>query len=151
MLILSSVLIVGGIGMSIAMVIVAAVETGSICFLVKLTSANKLTETPLIGTGDTAHKSKPVGIALVFLLFFFSMFYKPSWGATVWIWTTEIFSMNVRGQAVGMASQTQNVANAILQQFFPTFLKNKGFYAFYFFAVSNQPSPSGFLTNTLRV
>ena len=37
--------------------------------------------------------------------------------------------MNVRAQAVGMASQTQNIANAIVQQFFPTFLKNCGFYA----------------------
>lgn len=45
------------------------------------------------------------------------------------VWTSEIFSMNVRAQAVGMASQTQNVANAIVQQFFPTFLANCGFYA----------------------
>ena len=33
-----------------------------------------------------------------------------------------------------MASQTQNVANAIVQQFFPIFLENCGFYAFYMFA-----------------
>ncbi|GLA79907.1 hypothetical protein AtubIFM56815_000711 [Aspergillus tubingensis] len=59
---------------------------------------------------------------------------KPSWGATIWIWTSEVFSMNVRAQAVGMATQTQNVANAIVQQFFPTFLNNCGFYAFYMFA-----------------
>jgi hypothetical protein len=36
-----------------------------------------------------------------------------------------------------MASQTQNVANAIVQQFFPTFLNNCGFYAFYMFAGIN--------------
>lgn len=45
--------------------------------------------------------------------------------------------MNVRAQAVGMASQTQNVANSIVQQFFPTFLANCGFYAFYMFAGIN--------------
>lgn len=45
--------------------------------------------------------------------------------------------MNVRAQAVGMASQTQNVANAIFQQFFPIFLRNCGFYAFYMFAGIN--------------
>ena len=45
--------------------------------------------------------------------------------------------MNVRAQAVGMASQTQNIANSIVQQFFPTFLKNCGFYAFYMFAGIN--------------
>jgi hypothetical protein len=45
--------------------------------------------------------------------------------------------MNVRAQAVGMASQTQNIANAIVQQFFPIFLDNEGFYAFYMFAGIN--------------
>jgi hypothetical protein len=45
--------------------------------------------------------------------------------------------MNVRAQALGMASQTQNVANAIFQQFFPIFLNNDGFYAFYMFAGVN--------------
>lgn len=45
--------------------------------------------------------------------------------------------MNVRAQAVGMASQSQNVANAVVQQFFPIFLNNCGFYAFYMFAGIN--------------
>jgi sugar phosphate permease len=49
----------------------------------------------------------------------------------------EIFSMNIRAQAVGMASQSQNVANAVVQQFFPIFLNNCGFYAFYMFAGIN--------------
>jgi hypothetical protein len=62
---------------------------------------------------------------------------KPSWGATVWIFTAEIFSMNIRAQAVGMCSQTQNVVNSVVQQFFPIFLKNEGFYAFYMFAGIN--------------
>ncbi|KAJ5135305.1 uncharacterized protein N7515_004583 [Penicillium bovifimosum] len=111
-------LVVGGIGMGLCMIIVSAVET----------------ETPSLANGS---KSEPVGISIVFLLFLFIFFYKPSWGATVWIWTSEIFSMNVRAQAVGMASQTQNVANAIVQQFFPIFLDNEGFYAFYMFAGIN--------------
>lgn len=110
-------LILGGIGMGICMIIVAAVET----------------ETPTV----EGRKSEGVGISIVFLLFLFILFYKPSWGATVWIWTAEVFSMNVRAQCVGMASQTQNVANAIFQQFFPIFLDNDGFYAFYFFAGIN--------------
>ncbi|KAL2828470.1 general substrate transporter [Aspergillus cavernicola] len=110
-------LIIGGIGMGLCMIIVASVET----------------QTPSPDGG----KSESVGISIVFLLFLFIFFYKPSWGATVWIWTSEVFSMNVRAQAVGMASQTQNVANAIVQQFFPTFLDNCGFYAFYMFAGIN--------------
>ncbi|KAF2221122.1 general substrate transporter [Elsinoe ampelina] len=110
--------IVGAIGMGCCMLIVAPVKT----------------ETPNLPNGG---KSLPVGIAIVFLLFLFAFFYKPSWGATTWIWTSEIFSMNVRAQAVGMASQTQNIANSIVQQFFPTFLANCDFYAFYMFAGIN--------------
>lgn len=109
--------IVGGIGMGICMVIAATVET----------------QTPTFNGA----KSQPVGIAIVFVMFLFAFFYKPSWGATVWIYTAEIFSMNVRAQAVGMCSQTQNVANSIVQQFFPLFLQNEGFYAFYMFAGIN--------------
>ncbi|KAJ5806523.1 uncharacterized protein N7503_004125 [Penicillium pulvis] len=111
-------LIGGSIGMGLCMIIVSAVET----------------ETPNMANGA---KSESVGISIVFLFFLFILFYKPSWGATVWIWTAEVFSMNVRAQAVGMASQTQNVANTIFQQFFPIFLNNDGFYAFYLFAGIN--------------
>ncbi|OAK98957.1 general substrate transporter [Phaeosphaeriaceae sp. SRC1lsM3a] len=109
--------IVGGVGMGICMLIAATVET----------------QTPSVG----GTKSQPVGIAIVFIMFLFAFFYKPSWGATVWIFTSEIFSMNVRAQAVGMCSQSQNVVNSIVQQFFPIFLKNEGFYAFYMFAGIN--------------
>lgn len=105
------VLIVGACGMAVCMLAVALVGL----------------KTPTLAGGT---KSEPVGISIVFLLFFFILFYKPSWGATVWIWTSEVFSMNVRAQAVGMASQTQNVANSILQQFFPTFLKKEGFVSY---------------------
>jgi MFS family permease len=110
--------IVGGIGMGICMLVAATVET----------------QTPYLPDGS---KSQPVGIAIVFIMFLFALFYKPSWGATVWIFTAEIFSMNIRAQAVGMCSQTQNVVNSIVQQFFPVFLKNEGFDAFYMFAAIN--------------
>lgn len=68
---------------------------------------------------------------------FSSFFYKPSWGAGVWMWTSEIFSVNVRSQAVGMASQCQNVANTIFQQFFPTFLAKTGLKCLFFFVAIN--------------
>lgn len=41
--------------------------------------------------------------------------------------------MNVRAQAVGMASQCQNVANLIFQQCFPQFLKKAKWLTFEFF------------------
>ncbi|KUJ07324.1 major facilitator superfamily transporter sugar [Mollisia scopiformis] len=96
---------------------------------------------PIIGleTPDTAAggKSEPVGIAIVAMLFLFIFFYKPSWGATTWIWTSEIFSMNVRSQAVGMCSQMQNVAQSVFNQFFPTFYNNCGLKSFFFFMTTN--------------
>lgn len=53
------------------------------------------------------------------------------------MWTSEVFSLNVRAQAVGMCSQSQNVANAIFAQFFPVFLANVGLKCFFFFFATN--------------
>ncbi|KAL0944511.1 sugar transporter [Colletotrichum truncatum] len=111
-------LLIGAAGMGLAMIAAAAT----------------VTETP---SGPGGVKERPVGIATVFLMFFFALFYKPSWGATVWIWTSEIFSMNVRAQAIAMASQSQAVSSTILQQIFPIFLDKKGFYAMYMFGGIN--------------
>ncbi|CAG8972358.1 hypothetical protein HYALB_00005026 [Hymenoscyphus albidus] len=109
--------IVGAAGMALCMMIVPIVGL----------------ETPDIDGG----KSLPVGISIVFLLFLFIFFYKPSWGATTWIWTAEVFSMNVRTQAVGMCSQMQNVAQCIFNQFFPIFYENCGLKSFFFFMTAN--------------
>ncbi|EGU72815.1 hypothetical protein FOXB_16677, partial [Fusarium oxysporum f. sp. conglutinans Fo5176] len=111
-------LLIGVAGMAVCMFAVAAV----------------VTETPTLEDGS---KSSSVGIATVFLMFLFALFYKPSWGATVWIWTSEIFSMNVRAQAVAMTTQCQSIASIILQQIFPIFLTEKGFYAMYMFGAIN--------------
>ncbi|KAI1050713.1 hypothetical protein LB507_009221 [Fusarium sp. FIESC RH6] len=97
-------------------------------------AAAVVTETPTLEDGS---KPQSVGIATVFLLYLFALFFKPSWGATVWIWTSEIFSMNVRAQAVAMTTQCQSIASIILQQIFPIFLGNEGFYAMYMFGAIN--------------
>ncbi|KAF2621970.1 MFS sugar transporter-like protein [Macroventuria anomochaeta] len=110
--------LVGAVGMAACMITAAAV----------------VTETP---GSLSAGKPRSVGIATVFLMFLFAFFFKPSWGATVWIWTGEIFSMNVRNQAIAISSQFQNVANVCLQQAFPVFLANEGFYAMYMFGAIN--------------
>ncbi|KAI0852933.1 general substrate transporter [Daldinia vernicosa] len=114
--------IVGAIGMGICMLIVPIIG---------------MTTPDVVGATGTATKTEPVGIAIVFLLFLFIFFYKPSWGATTWIWTSEVFSMNVRAQAVGMCSQMQNVANTIFQQFFPIFLAREGLKCLFFFMAAN--------------
>jgi predicted MFS family arabinose efflux permease len=88
----------GAIGMALCMLIVPLIgEQTYSTFLFILISSTGL-ETPTLAGGT---KTEPVGIAIVFMLFLFIFFYKPSWGATTWIWTSEIFSMNVRSQAVG--------------------------------------------------
>lgn len=75
--------IVGAIGMAMCMLIFATVgiATPNKYYLVKGVS--------------TITKDQPIGIGLTFLLFLFIFFYKPTWGATTWIWTAEVFSMNV--------------------------------------------------------
>lgn len=105
-------LITGGAIMAIAMLIIAIVETH-----VKPTYT--------------------IGCVTAFLFFFYELGYKPSWGAMVWCVTSEVFPLNVRANAVGAASQFQNVANAIVNQFFPTFLSHKGFQAMYLFFAIN--------------
>jgi sugar porter (SP) family MFS transporter len=109
---------VGAVGMGVCMLLVAVVGL--------------TTPTTVDGT-----KPQSVGIAIVFLFFLFAFFYKPSWGATTWIFTAEIFSMNIRAQAVGMCSQMQNVGNTIFQQFFPIFLAREGLRCLFFFMAVN--------------
>lgn len=102
--------ILGGAGMAVSMIVFASVGVAT---------PNSFY---MSGGKETLTKEQPVGIALTFLLFLFIFFYKPTWGATTWIWTSEVFSMNVRAQAVGMCSQWQNVSNLVFNQFFPIFL-----------------------------
>ncbi|KAH6669473.1 major facilitator superfamily transporter sugar [Halenospora varia] len=117
----------GAIGMAICMLIVPMIGLETPNIAVK-SAAGKI-------TGYT--KTEPVGIAIVAMLFLFIFFYKPSWGATTWIWTSEIFSMNVRTQAVGMCTQMQNVAQCVFNQFFPIFYANCGLKSFFFFMTTN--------------
>lgn len=72
--------IVGGIGMAVCMLAFASVGVATPNSYYAVKGVQTLT------------KEQPVGIALTFLLFLFIFFYKPTWGATTWIWTSEIFS-----------------------------------------------------------
>ncbi|KAJ3132826.1 hypothetical protein HK100_004964 [Physocladia obscura] len=78
-----------------------------------------------------------LGIGLAVILFIFIFFYKPTWGATTWIYTGEIFPIVVRAQAVGIASQTQNIASLILGQLFPIMFTDWSFNVFFFFTAVN--------------
>ncbi|KAL3487686.1 general substrate transporter [Aspergillus germanicus] len=82
-------------------------------------------------------KSYSVGVGIATLAFAFAFFFKPSWGAVVWIYTSEIFPMHVRAQGTGMSVQMQGVANTIFQQFFPIFFRNEGLKTFFFFMTTN--------------
>ncbi|WOO85423.1 putative quinate permease [Vanrija pseudolonga] len=83
------------------------------------------------------HRTRSVGIGVAALFFLFVLFYKPSWGATVWIYSADIFSTDVRAHAISFCSQTQSTVGTIVGQFFPIFLKKTGFYCFFFFAGMN--------------
>ncbi|KAJ3132825.1 hypothetical protein HK100_004963 [Physocladia obscura] len=88
---------------------------------------------------DTASdkKSYSLGVGLAVILFIFIFFYKPTWGATTWIYTGEIFPIVVRAQAVGIATQTQNIASLILGQVFPIMFTDWSFNVFLFFTAVN--------------
>lgn len=113
-----SLLLIGAVGQGLAIMIVAVVG---------------ITQ-PVDASG---HRSYGVGVGIASLFFLFAFFYKPTWGATVWVYTADIFSTDVRAHAISMSAQTQSVVNTILNQFFPTFLANCGFYTFFFFAGMN--------------
>ncbi|KAL0088643.1 sugar transporter [Phycomyces blakesleeanus] len=76
-------------------------------------------------------KSFAIGVALVLVLFLFTFFYKPGWGATTWIYTSEIFPMRVRGTAVAICTNTQSVGGLVMGQAFPSMFTTMGFYSFY--------------------
>ncbi|KAJ3378769.1 hypothetical protein HDU84_007313, partial [Entophlyctis sp. JEL0112] len=88
---------------------------------------------------DTASdpKAYSLGVGLAVILFLFIFFYKPTWGATTWIYTGEVFPIVVRAQAVGIASQTQNIASLILGQLFPIMFNAWSFNVFFFFTAIN--------------
>ena len=95
-----------------------------------LGAATLVTQSP-----GVAGESKSVGVGAGTVVFFFAFifFYKPSWGATVWIYMGEMFPMVARANGVAFGTQAQNVANLILQQGFPALLNKAGFYSFYMF------------------
>ena len=100
----TTMLIVAGIGQGVMLLIAATVY---------VTTPN------ILGEDGAISKTTGVGAALVLSLFLFTFFYKPGWGATVWIYSSEIFPMSVRGTAVSVCTNTQNVSNLVMAQAFP--------------------------------
>lgn len=96
----TTMLIIAGIGQALMLLIAATVYI----------------TTPTYGDS----KSLGVGIALVLVMFLFTFFYKPGWGATVWIYTSEIFPTSVRATAVSVCTNTQNIGNLVMAQVFPS-------------------------------
>ncbi|KAI9495271.1 sugar transporter [Zychaea mexicana] len=116
----TTMLIIAGIGQGIMLLIAATVY---------ITTPDIIT---IAEDGSTSiSKSLGVGAALCLVMFLFTFFYKPGWGATVWIYTSEIFPMSVRGTAVSICTNTQNASNLIMAQVFPPMFTGMDFYAFY--------------------
>ncbi|KAJ5612231.1 MFS sugar transporter-like protein [Penicillium lagena] len=94
------------------------------------------TVTTQTATPDRKH-SLGTGIGFTILEICYYAFYGPGWGAGLWIWTSEIWPVVVRANAVAISSQSQQVANIVLGQAYPSFLAAAGFYTFYFFMGCN--------------
>ncbi|ORY93328.1 general substrate transporter [Syncephalastrum racemosum] len=108
----------------VKILIIAGIGQG----LMLLIAATVYVTTPFTEEGG---KEYGVGISLALLMFLFTFFYKPGWGATVWIYTSEIFPLSVRGTAVSICTNTQNLANVVMAQAFPPMFVAMGFYSFY--------------------
>ncbi|KAH8552097.1 sugar transporter [Umbelopsis sp. PMI_123] len=109
--------IVGGTGQAVTLIIAATVM--------------------LTVPQPNGYPSQAVGAGVVLVMFLFTASYKPTWGATTWIYTSEMFPMNVRAVAVAVCSNTQNVAGAILAQAFPPMFATMGFKSFYVWVACN--------------
>ncbi|KAI7874547.1 putative MFS sugar transporter [Lichtheimia hyalospora FSU 10163] len=111
-----------------SMLVIAGIGQG----LMLLIAATVYLTTPVTYNDDgSTLKSTGVGVALVLVMFLFTFFYKPGWGATVWIYTSEIFPMSVRAMAVSICTNVQNTSNLVMGQAFPPMFTSMGFYSFY--------------------
>lgn len=97
-------------------------------------AATLVTRSPKMADGSY---SVGTGAGTVVFFFAFIFFYKPSWGATTWIYLGEMFPLVARANGVAIGTQAQNVANLVLQQGFPSLLNAAGFYSFYMFSGLN--------------
>jgi sugar porter (SP) family MFS transporter len=89
-----------------------------------------------IGAENLVNNKGAAGVLVLFICLFYITF-GPSWGASVWIVTTEIFPMNVRAQLVGISSQFQNIGSLALGQAFPDMFDNLGYKSMFVFAGFN--------------
>ncbi|KAK9235400.1 putative quinate permease [Lipomyces kononenkoae] len=111
-------LLIGAVGQALAMFLVATV----------------VTQTPRQANGDYRYS---IGVASVFFVFLYNLFYQFSWGCSTWVVATEIFPLNVRAQGLAISGNVESAVMTALGLAFPTFLANCGFYAFYFFMAVN--------------
>ncbi|KAG2181363.1 hypothetical protein INT43_008946 [Umbelopsis isabellina] len=89
-----------------------------------------------VGPENIVNNKAAAGVLVLFICLFYVTF-GPSWGASVWIVTTEIFPMNVRAQLVGISSQFQNIGSLALSQAFPTMFADLSYKSMFVFAGFN--------------
>ncbi|RBQ18974.1 MFS transporter [Spongiactinospora rosea] len=74
----------------------------------------------------SAEGSAVVGVVTVVCLALFIMSFAVSWGAVAWVVMSEIFPLNVRGAAMGVATFALWTANFIISLLFPVLLDALG-------------------------
>ncbi|KAI8071714.1 general substrate transporter [Gongronella butleri] len=110
-------LIVGACIMAVMLIIAASIPVG-------------------IGFDNISSNRVAAGFMVLCICLFYLAF-GPSWGASAWIVTVEVFPMNVRAQLVGISAQFQNIGSLALGQAFPVMFANLKFYSLYIFAGFN--------------
>lgn len=101
--------------------------------LTLFTMATVVTQTP----EDNGHHTLGVGVGVIVLVCVFQLCFGPGWGGAVWIWSSEVWPLAVRANAVAISSQSQQISSAILGQIFPSIFAAARFYVFYFYMGTN--------------
>jgi len=91
-----------------------------------------------IAIADPAKHPKPKlgggGIAGMFFLYLWVVFYSPSWNGTPWVFNAEVFEQHVRTLTQAIAAASNWLFNFLIARFTPQMFAKMGYGVFIFFA-----------------
>lgn len=87
-----------------------------------------------IGCAGTFASASAGGPWIIFSIFFFVINFSYGWGPMVWVYTSEMFPLRVRGYCVATTACSNWVGNLVIAQFTPVLLGYMSFKTFFVFA-----------------